>query len=504
MSDKKIDNMLNVYSKEVAFTDYHGRYSYKIFKNLTIENIDLSKTLLNNCSLQNCIIKNCKMDSVDYQGSEFYCCTFENTSFRGADISSCIFKNSFFIKCDFNATNFIDNNIINCSITSSSFIVSTINNNIWDKCKFVAFEPDDTSMYSNEFTRCVFEKCALLSAIYYTIFDKCKFTSTEIDSYVLGFQYGLRHKDLKCLKIEHFKEKDVSISFLKKDLSRIYFERHMFIEKNVFDMVFSNNIGEKLENLISLIFNYIDNGLIIKIDEVRFIRKIIDHIYKKKEISLFYYIFMIENLQNKNIFEYKKSLSDNLFCELSILCQLIYSIKMEIESVYIEICDNLLTNKYLLENTAIEFVYKRRPNYRIYEIIKESSNYNIKPIRELNGSFIEDYLLNPDVLTNLAAISTIIGVNLYGFLKFICKSIKHLAKRKKENKQENNKEDNNIVKEESISETLEVTEFNKNVCIDNGVYREEIYYKTTRTIISHKVEIIQNYDKNNLKKINIK
>ena len=440
------------------------------------------------------------MDSVDYQGSEFYCCTFENVSFHGADISSCIFKNSCFIKCDFNATNFIDNNIINCAVTSSNFIVSTINNNIWDKCKFLAFAPDDTSMYSNEFYFCIFEDCVLISAIYYTIFSKCRFYSTQIDSYILGFQYGLRHKDLKGLRIEHFKEKDVSTSFLKKDLSRIYIERQMYIEKNVFDMVFSNNIGEDLDELVRLLFNYIDIGLIVKIDEVRFIRKILNHIYKKKEIPLFYYIFIINDLQNKKFFEYKKLLSDNLFCEISILYQLIYSIKMEIESVYLEICDNLLNSKPLLENVTIEFVYKRRPNYRIYEIIEQSSNYKIKPIRELNGSFIEDYLLNnPDILMYLAAISTILGVNLYGFFKFICKSIKNLVKRKKEK----NKAEDTIVKKESVSEILEVTEFNKNISTDNGIYREEIYYKISRTIISHKVEIIQNYDKNNLKKINI-
>lgn len=500
MSNKKNDNMLNAYSNEVDFTGHHGRYSYKIFKNLTIENIDFSKTLLNNCSLQNCIIKNCNMDSVDYQGSEFYCCTFENVSFHGADISSCIFKNSCFIKCDFNATNFIDNNIINCTVTSSNFIVSTINNNIWDKCKFLAFVPDDTSMYSNEFYFCIFEDCVLLSSIYYTIFCKCRFYSTQIDSYILGFQYGLRYKDIKSLKIEHFKEKDVSTSFLKKDLSRIYIERQMFLEKKVFDMVFSNNIGKDLEDLVRLLFNYIDNGLIVKIDEARFVRKILDYIYKKKEISLFYYIFIIDELQNKKFFEYKKLLSDNLFCEISILYQLIYSIKMEIESVYIEICDNLLNSKPLLENVTIEFVYKRCPNYRIYEIIEQSSNYNIKPIRESHGSFIEEYLLNnSDILINLAAIATILGVNLYGFLKFICKSINNLIKREKEN----NKVDDKIVKKESVSEILEVTESNKNISINNGIYREEIYYKTSRTIISHKVEIIQNYDKNNLKKINI-
>ena len=511
MADKGNNNkIVKKFTNLDTLAGYHGRHSYRVFKNLFIENDDLSRTLLNNCNLQNCLIKNCKMDNVDYQGTEFFCCTFESVTFHGADIASCIFRNCSFDKCSFDATNFFDNNILNSKIKDSKFNVSTINNNIWDKCKFIEFCPDDTSIYSNEFSCCSFTNSSLLSAIYYTIFDKCKFIDSEIDSYILGFQFGLRPKDLRILNIEHFGEKNVSVDYMKKKLLKVYEERQMQIETKLLNMIFANNTGVEIEELISLLFIELENGYTVKVDEARFIRKILSHIYKTNKISLFYYLFIIDNIRKKNILEYRRILSDNLYNEISILCQFIFSIKMDLEKGYIKICDILLSNFGYLENAKIEFVYKRRPSYRIYEIINESSDYSIKPVSEFEGCFHEIYEFIIDNIDCFATLVTITGVNLSLIIKNIWKFVKFIKGKFNKNNSDNNDDKKNAehiaVEDYTKFETVEVeNKESSNILIQGNtiIVQESIYKKTVQTVVIHRNEIIEGYDKKNFRGFNI-
>ena len=253
--DKRENKIIKLYSDSNLLTDYHGRHSYKVFRNLKIENFDLGRTLMNSCSLQNCNFTKCNMDSVDLQGTEFSNCTFIEVSFEGADITSCNFKDCTFERCAVNATNFIDNNFVKCKVVVTSFDEATVNNNIWSNCSFVRFNPNDTSMYSNEFIKCNFTDSKLLTAIYYTIFDNCEFIASEIDSYILGFTFGLRLADLRKLEIEHFNEKNADLKISLRKMHTVYAERRMPLEIKLLDMISSVNIGIEVEKLIKLLFN---------------------------------------------------------------------------------------------------------------------------------------------------------------------------------------------------------------------------------------------------------
>ncbi len=513
--DTKDNRQLQLYSELDSLKEYHGRHSYKVFKNIQTENSDLSKTLLNNCCLQNCRFINCKMDSVDYQGTEFINCVFFNVSFKGSDISSCIFKYCTFENCEFEATNFIDNNISLSAVKSTAYDCATVNNNIWTKCEFVNFAPDDTSMYSNEFIKCKFIKSELLTAIYFTVFDRCSFISSKIDSYILGFQFGLMNKDFKRLDIEHFDEKHVGYKRIRNLLHTIYEERNMPLENKILDLSFSDKLGFDVEQLVNLVFVSLSNGLVIKVDEIRFIRKIINNLYKENKISLFYYLFIIEKLKGYPVLNYRNTLSENVYNEITMFYHLLYSIKMEIESGYIQLCDILTENYFYLHNVQIELIYNRKPDFRVYEIIQQITNKEFLPVHESFGSFHESYEIAKEVLENISLIMAIFGTSILAITKAVKKFIKK-KKEKKENSASSKQaveatestENREIVIEKYTStDTYNVTEKkiheiqNEN---SNTFIRETIFHKTVHTIIVHKEKIISGYDKKNLKKIVIK
>ena len=514
--DTKDKGQLQLYSESSSLMGFHGRHSYKVFKNLQTENLDLSKTLLNNCCLQDCSFINCKIDNVDFQGTEFDHCTFFNISFRGADISSCIFKSCIFDNCKFASTNFIDNNISLSTIESTVFDYATINNNIWTKCEFINFSPDDTSVCSNEFIKCKFIDSGLLSAIYYTIFDGCSFLNSEIDSYILGFQFGLKSKDLKNLGIEHFGEKHVDFKRLRKIMRTVFEERNMPLENKILDLIFADNLGVEIEQLVNLVFNSISNGLIVKVDEVRFIRKIINNLYKGNKISLFYYLLIIERLNEQPLLNYRNTLSENIFNEITMFYHLLYSIKMEIESSYIQLCDIMYHKFSFIQDAQVELIYNKKPSFRIYEIINQITNKGCLPVRESYGSFHEWYEIAKEILENLSVILTIVGTSVSAIIIAIKKFIKKRKSKKEKSaplEQEVakfkslkvNKE--TLIEEYTLTETYDIIE-NKTHKIQtnnqNIFIRETIFHQTVHTVVVHKEKIISCYDKKNLKKIVIK
>ena len=508
--DKRENKIIKLYSDSNLLTDYHGRHSYKVFRNLKIENFDLGRTLMNSCSLQNCNFTKCNMDSVDLQGTEFSNCTFIEVSFEGADITSCNFKDCTFERCAVNATNFIDNNFVKCKVVVTSFDEATVNNNIWSNCSFVRFNPNDTSMYSNEFIKCNFTDSKLLTAIYYTIFDNCEFIASEIDSYILGFTFGLRLADLRKLEIEHFNEKNADLKISLRKMHTVYAERRMPLEIKLLDMISSVNIGIEVEKLIKLLFNSLEEGFVIKVDEIRFIRKIINSIYKNNKISLFYYLFIFDELCKKPINQYRNILSDNLFNELTVLYHLIYSIKMDLEHTYIELTELISDNLSFFDDLQIELVYKNRPNFRIYEIINQSGTGNCLPVYESTGSFHEVYAITMQVLESISVVLTILGTSVGGIVLAIKKHIKKKAAKAK--KTDTPHITPSIVKT-APSERIVNEYTSENISIIerkvNEVYTEEhktfiketIFRQTVHTVIQNKEKIVRDYDKKTFKQV---
>lgn len=514
--DKKNKGQFQLYAEVNSIMGFHGRHSYKVFKNCKTENLDLGRTLLNNCSLQNCGFINCSMDSVDYQGTEFDHCAFFNVSFKGADISSCIFKSCSFDNCKFASTNFIDNNISLSTFNSTDFDCATVNNNIWTRCEFIHFTPDDTAIYSNEFIKCSFFKSQLLSAIYYTIFNNCKFSDSVIDSYILGFQFGLRSKDFKNLEIEHFGEKNVDYKRMQKMMHMVYKERNMPLENKILDLIFTNKLGVEVERLVNLIFNSLSSGLIVKVDEVRFIRKIINNLYRENKISLFYYLLIIERLKEQPISVYRNILSENVFNEITMFYHLLYSIKMEIESGYIQLCDTINNNFPFLQNSQVELIYSEKPFFRIYEIINQITDKQYLPVQESYGSFHECYEITKEILENLSVILTIIGTSVSAIIIAIKKFVKKRKAEKEKSvtaEQENaeykaSKADKETVIENYTStETYDIIEQKvREIQTEdqNTFIRETIFHQTVHTVVVHKEKVISCYDNKNLKKIVIK
>ena len=232
----------------------------------------------------------------DIEGCEFTACVFTGVSFNVADISSSNFQNCIFSDCKFFSANLLDNGFLRCTFSMCLVEGATVNTNLFEHSRFTQFCPEDSALYSNEFYHCVFKESRLLTSIYYTIFYKCSFFACEIDSYIFGFQFGLKQNQLNKMFIQHFGASGVGLSFALNALHVIYSDRQLKIEDLTLNFIKYEALGTTMMALIHDFIAMIHAGYIIKVDEIKFLRRIINFTYQNKLIPRYFYVLMAKDI----------------------------------------------------------------------------------------------------------------------------------------------------------------------------------------------------------------
>ena len=502
-------NSVVLFSDAQEELNKHSRHSYKIFRNLSLSNLDLTKSLLNNCCLSECNFTNCNLDSSDIEGCEFTACVFTSVSFNVADISSTSFQNCIFSDCKFFSANLLDNGFIRCTFSMCLIEGATINTNLFEHSCFTRLCPEDSALYSNEFAHCVFKESRLLTSIYYTIFYKCSFFACEIDSYIFGFQFGLRQNQLKRMSIQHFGTSRVELSFAIDALHDIYSDRKLKLEDLTLNFIKNEAMGTTMVALIHDFIAMIHAGYIIKVDEIKFLRRIINFAYQKNLIPQYFFVLMAKDIFSiKSVRAKKGNIADNALNELMILYHTVYSINVEIAQNYKDLVAFLLANKECLPTLSVELIYKKRPEYRLSSLLQDAYAIELYPIYERSGSFIECFQFVANHLNEIAAVVTILGFGID-----MIKTIRRLF-HKKAKKAENASTAapmafEQVIEEETFTEIYEVSteidSLSQTSLRGNGDWAKEKYYNhMIRTVVQKRTIFIRYYDTDNIKKMNFK
>lgn len=500
--------MNNANLLSVSELKYHSRLSFKIIEGGNLSELDLSKSLFNNCIFKNVTFDRCKLTHCDITGTQFQHCTFLCVNLDDSDFNSCVFQFCEFNQCSFDNSNISDCNSVKIVFNEIIFNSVTLNNNRWEKCVFNKFEPNSSSIFSNDFIKCTFDKSKLLNSIYYTIFDNCIFTETLIDSYIFGFQYGLKPKNLKYLTIEHFNEIHKNPIQCKNLLSQIYTERGMVFQNNFLNFIYSKNEGEILEDTYTAMMDCLKNKLPVKIDEIRFIRRLTYHFYCNKTIQNYYFAKIIDLIGNLSVFEIKSVSNLALYNEIAVLFSTLNLIKNDIDLQFNKLYNEISNNLNCLVDTNIEIAYRERPEKRLNELSIESLGYPIfKIIDERSGSFIEIFrfiLANEELVNGIEFVAAIVTLLDIGqrVSKLISKLIKLDSKKRASYTEEPFKEFDAKNIEETTEYNIDPIDMNKDFIVYN-ISKEVMKCKTTQICIKNNKIIKKSYSKKNIKKIKI-
>jgi len=489
---KKLElyNLSNICDSDLV---YHSRLTHKILCDATISSRDLSKSHLGQCTFRNVIFIDCSISTAEILGSRFIKCTFNQVLFDGTDINSTSFENCSFTKCHFDRSNIMDSVFLCASIAECSFDSTNIYTTQFNESVFNAFIPTDASINSNDFYHCKFFNSKILNSFYYSLFDKCRFIDTIVDSYTVGYQYGIKSNNINNSRIEHFGTLHVH-NWLSK-LRDLYIQRGMVFQEITTHFVVSNHEGELLEQLYHTLADRIEKDRNIRLDDIRFIRRLTLFFYNKKRIENAYFIRITSIIKNsftlisKN-YGYQKS---GLFNEMMALFASISLIYNEILASVEKTAAFLYKNYRLLDSLSLCIAYKVKPKKRLSDMAMEiCGNAYLKIINEYKGSFIEELFVSlPPLSQCITAVSFL--ASIFTLFDFGAKIIKAIKKRAKEDKSAS--AETNAGPSPSL---FHATTSNETIVIHKSVENETIIQITQTT------ETVVQYSKYNIKGINIK
>jgi|GEM_PF-4453123 len=414
---------------------YHCRLSFKRFSDLTVSNCDMGRALFNNCNFESIIFNSCKFVSADWQGSQFYNCKFINCDFEKCSIGSNWFKECSFENCALDGAIFSDNSFYITRLENSTTNAINISSNKFFICDFINTELRyDVKL--NYFFKTNFLSMKLFGSVFYNIFDECSFSSVLVDSYILGFQYGLTADNLDSCKFDFFEDGKVynlhEIDFKIKDK---YLERNMLLNAH---MISSLNYtilpGQFIFNYLKTIIDMLSIKTVIKIDEIKFIRMILDVYYPKQTIAPIYIIRILNEFicfQERN----ESIIQPNIESEIRFLLNNLFFIKTD----YLNKMPKLISKFHSLKgkNCKLKVTYNIKPSVRLIDLFNQSNSTSFFPkvIEEKDGSFVEiiDLVVYHtfEYLEFAAAFFSVVGVGI-SIKKFFSKKKKGNDAKKEE------------------------------------------------------------------------
>lgn len=425
----------------------HSRHSFKMATNLVLYKQNLNKSLFNNCNFFQCEFKNCDFSETQWFGMQLQNCTFIDCNFSEATFKSCWIKNVTFKNCDFNDSEFFDNSFIESNIDNCES-AATFRKNYFDNCAYRNVINNYDSYYNNQFTNCKFFGHHLDSAFYYNFFINTLFEECIFDGYILGYQYGITVQQLKKNKFTLFSddEQDLTEEFLFK-LKNIYVERKLILCRILLEEISLHNENLTIQ-LIDGIKAITDSNNLLQVDDLRFVRSIVDFEYNHNINNSKIIYFVAKNkLQTYNEDILNQKNINNIKDDFIILVNCIYFICMNIEK---EIEENSVKLQNLIsEKTIITIKYKKKPDLRICDLMFMMSKRTPCPkvLNTYTGSFIEEFILNNESYINLfAALITILGFGINTIKNIVTSKKKSQLHLKETNKREINVQVNIQVK----------------------------------------------------------
>ncbi len=482
---------INISNISVDALHQHCRLTHKILSDCLVSEIDLSRSLLSHCNFQNIDFINCNIESADIIEVRFINCRFINTVFANSDINSTSFESCSFVHVDFNRANIIDSIFISVTIEESLFPSTSIYTSRFERCHLNELITSEASLNSNDFLDCIFTKCKLLNSFYYCIFNKCKFNETIIDSYIMGFQYGIKKCNYTNSSIEHFGNLNI-YAWLSK-LKNIYRERGMFFQLATTDFITSKKEGESLVALYQIICSQIKGNQTVRLDDIRFLRRLTMHLYNKKSIDYVFFlkiISLVTELYENMLHKQRKNIT-SLYNEMIVLFASLNLIYKEIIAQIDENNAILFDCSKELDYLKICITYKEKPALRLSDISEKiigESAFEI--LDEYSGCFIEELkVIFNDANTTLSFIAAL--VTLFDFGRKIIKAIVKYAQ--KEKKLHFNTKKYDILRHELVLTNAQTT------MIEYKKTQEE----TIRYFLNESNVIVE-YSKNNIEHICIK
>lgn len=363
LSNYNPNNSIIVHAEIACINKYKENISY-----LTVQSSSFTNSTFKNCDIVGCKFYNNKFSGVSLDNDDIISlqisnCQFENVSFNGTCIEDIDFKNCIFDNCSFN--NF------------------TMKNCCFSGCEFYKFKPSCCLCELNNYIECIFTNSAFSSSFHYQIFSGCVFNNTSIELELLGYNYGLLSNDQIAIKNNN-SEKYYSTNRIDQ-LYRNYLEQNLYANAFILKINFEYDDNPSVLLLwADFLEIIIKNDIIIKSNEILFIKNLTSYFSRKKQIAP----LLLFALNNKLIDTLHKLPIENSKIKDEIIL-LINNTYFEFKKIVQEFSNKI--DDYPSENgkLLIEMKYLEKPEKDLSQILNQFGVGYCEQVKTESGSFYE-------------------------------------------------------------------------------------------------------------------
>ena len=380
-----------------------AQISYRILSNIIIDNEDLTlihfiSSEIDKTKFNNICFYNASFLSTKFICTDFNICNLENTDICSIWVKECNFDSSII-----DNSTVSDSTFINCTFDNTSFVGVTMTNCTFINCIFNSFPIENSTITLNTFENCIIRNSVFTVSFYYQIFINCQFENTDFPLELMGYNFGLMSSKInnsnESVKIENH-----------------FIERGFLINAAIFRINCENKYYD--QSLLASIYaleKMMDNNILIKTDEVRFLKNLTSNFIDRNQIApiiLLKIVKKINNIMIKN--ESKFELNKSLYS----LKEYMYASYFKYNSFLKKVNEN---NEKLFKFSAncesvLKITYRVQPLIPFIFFLKQFNSYENKSmttpelIKTEKGSFIEYHRISSILLPYIQTLFSFLGV----------------------------------------------------------------------------------------------
>lgn len=272
-----------------AFTD-RSDLTYRRFNSLTLTGVSAIQSLLTGSVFLSTTITSCNFSRADLEGAQIVQTTVTETTFANCDIRSCRFSNTKFIRCNFTNALLSYCEFDGCEFRDCDFGQATLADIKAQDSKFIDCRNEMATITQGEFVRCHFSNMKFADCTFLLhIFHECTFTECGINIDALGAVYGITENDIETFKLFYLGKEQPApdVPSLIATLFGEFSRRHWHSKL----VLLAWNMGEistvtAIRSLMAMFKSHIDEGILLQSEELRFIRRISEHLTKTGRMPL--------------------------------------------------------------------------------------------------------------------------------------------------------------------------------------------------------------------------
>lgn len=279
----------------------NGELVFKNIEQKLFENVNAPKLIIKNSIVKNCDFINVNLGHCDLLSSKLYNVSFKNVSFSCADIYSLWFSECKFDSVNFSGAGIGDISFIDCDFIDCKYEDAGLNNCIFSNCHFKNINLVSAGFTLNQYNECKFTSCKFTSSFHYQIFHRCDFDNVEMEYSLLKYNFGIGVKGIKYVKNEIPFENQEKLFEL---LSTECVVNNLFLNAVFVNFNMSSSINPQLIlKSIDAIELLLSRGILIRSDEIFFLKKLYQFMYEKQMMSPILLYQLLDKLKNFNILE---------------------------------------------------------------------------------------------------------------------------------------------------------------------------------------------------------